>query len=237
MRVMGGGEGGAAGPRVGAWYADAFTHQATVYVSLCALPATPLQSALVDPFWMLASLVLLFAGGLVMLSSALGRLRRLEELLARRLEPLGRVESAVSRLAENHGDLDLRRVEHALIDVRDGLRRQEERLASMLDALEEARHGALTAPEGLAPAGADATLAPRGRASALRERIVARLLALGFDRIEVLTPFEEIEAMLEGDGEVRLLARRGGAQHKGRAVVREGTLADVSMRATYEAFP
>lgn len=184
-----------------------------------------------------AALLLLLGGILLALLLGLRRVAKLESRLSSRMEPLERIEASAQRLAESHGDLELRRLEHALIDIRDGLRRQEDRLGSLLDALEEARQNPPSPALGGDGGAGDPAQALRSRAGGLRDRIVSRLLALGFERIEVLTAVEELETILQSGGEVLLSARRGGAQHKGRAVVRDGSLVDVHMRASYEAFP
>jgi hypothetical protein len=72
----------------------------------------------------------------------------------------------------------------------------------------------------------------------LGERITTRLLAMGFERIEVLTPLEQLEHLQAGgEGEVLVEARRAGAHHKGRVLVKDGAICDVKLRDSYEAFP
>ena len=143
------------------------------------------------------------------------------------LGSLPAIEAAVHRLADEQGGLDLRRLEHVLIDIRDGQRRVEERLMRLVESL-QARE------ESPAPAPAAPPAAASGR---LAERVTGRLIAMGFERIEILTPFDELEGLAEGDGEVLVEARRGGSPHKGRVLVRDGSIAEVRMRDGYEAFP
>lgn len=147
------------------------------------------------------------------------------------LEPLAhlpRIEAAVRRLAEEREDLDLRRLEHVLIDIRDGQRRLEERLIGVVESL-QTREVVVESRDG-----APLELSGGGR---LAERVTGRLLSMGFERIEILTPFDELERLTDGDGEVLVEARRGGAPHKGRVLFREGAISDVRMRDGYEAFP
>ena len=73
--------------------------------------------------------------------------------------------------------------------------------------------------------------------ASLSERVMSRLLAMGFERIEVLTSHEDLDAIGEGDGDVLVEARKGGAMHKGRAIVKAGSISDVRLRSAYESFP
>ena len=151
--------------------------------------------------------------------------------VGRPLESLPRIESALGELASRHADLDLRRLEHVLIDVRDGQRRLEARLLSVVESLQMSR-------DGLAPAGQKAggsSGAPLR--TALVDRITSRLLALGFERVELLTPAATIEKLAREGGDVRVEARRDGVPHKGRVRVRGGAVADVELRAAYPTFP
>lgn len=180
-----------------------------------------LDPAIVVGVVVLALLVL----AAVLLAHLNARIARLTQELA----PLARlesIESAVGKLVEERHALDLRRLEHVLIDVRDGLRRLEERLVAAVETI-GSREVVLARSPGEGPP----------RTAHLAERVTARLLTLGFERIQILTPAEELERLADGDGEVRVEARRGGAAHKGRVLLRDGAIADVRMRDTYEAFP
>lgn len=155
------------------------------------------------------------AGGVVVLAL---RLQRQREALA----PLARleaIEGLLRQLSDHEGELDLRRLEHVLIDLRDGQRRLEDRLLRLLESRQ--------------PGGASG-----GPVAGLGERVTTRLLALGYERIEILSEGEELEAVESGgEGEVRVEARRGGALHKGRVRIEDGTIRDVRLRDSYEAFP
>ncbi|HIF40397.1 MAG TPA: hypothetical protein EYQ74_04780 [Planctomycetes bacterium] len=150
--------------------------------------------------------------------SALGE--QAEQLDA--LQGLEEIAESLESIAERSDELGRRRLEHVLIDIRDGHKRFEERWLAQME-----KHGGVSgAMPGIDP-----------QATSLSERITNRLLAMGFERIDVLSPVEEVEAMADGDGEVRVEARRGGVAHKGHVLLREGSIADVRLRDGYDAFP
>jgi hypothetical protein len=155
---------------------------------------------------------------------AIGHLRGLRG----ELRALGRLESIaadLARLAGERGDLDLRRLEHVLIELRDGGRRLED---AWLTAGRAARSAELPerAPDG--PAG-------------LGERVVNRLLALGYERVRLITSPEQLAALAAeprgGNGEILVEARRSGAPCKGRVLLRSGALTEVEIRPAYSVFP
>jgi hypothetical protein len=157
-------------------------------------------------------------------------------LLLRRVEGLARGQgaddsgaqtaAALKRLADAHAELDLRRLEHVLIDIRDGQRRVEDRLLATLEVRAQP------------PSGASA-IEPVGQtlASTLPERIVTRLLALGYERIQFVTPLADVQKLAASDGEVAVEARRDGASCKGRVLVRGGAIADLQLQSAYSIFP
>lgn len=155
---------------------------------------------------------------------ALARLKRMESQLVR-LERLDDLVREVTRVAQGGGELDLRRLEHVLIDIRDGQRRVEDRLLAVVES-----------SAGLQP-GAGALALPGGGASALADRVVSRLIALGYERVQIVTQSADIGRMVEGDGDVLVEARRDGAPCKGRVSVRRGVLTEVQIQAAYSAFP
>jgi hypothetical protein len=175
--------------------------------------------------WLMAALVLLALGALVGIWIAAVRLRALGDL-ARRLEALEEIRHALARLVSDRGDLDLRRVEHVLLELRDGQKRLEDALLSRLQSPRplDAREGA----PGV------------GRAD-LGERVTNRLLALGYERIRLVTTPEDLERLgasgAEASGEVVVEARRGGALCKGRVLLRRGALTDVQIQPAYKLFP
>jgi len=172
-----------------------------------------------------AASVVLLAASAVGLWLVLARLRRLESKIA----GLGRLEGihgTLERMQEARGELDLRRIEHVLIDIRDGQKRVEDRMLAVLERSAGVRGGG----SALEPVSA-------GSAEALADRIVTRLLALGYERVHLVTPSEEIGEMIAGEGAVTVEARREGTACKGRIVVRRGAIVDVQLQSAYTAFP
>lgn len=174
--------------------------------------------------WLEGAGLLIGVGLLGGLWVALGRLRELRGDL-RRLERLESIEASLSRLAGERGDLDLRRLEHVLLELRDGLRRMED---AWLATSQGARR-----PEA-------SERAPDAPAS-LGERVVNRLLALGYERVRLITPPEDLAALAAeprgGNGEITVEARRDGALCKGRVLLRSGALTEVEIRPSYSVFP
>ncbi|MEW6072014.1 MAG: hypothetical protein AB1726_05365 [Planctomycetota bacterium] len=182
--------------------------------SLEAVPAWMAEAA----FWLAVALLLAAiaaAAGIWTLVARLAELRRQGE----RLAALDEVRHSLAALVTWRGDLDLRRLEHLLIDLRDTGRRLE-------DVLLRTAEGA-----------AGATAGANGGGEGIGERVVNRLLALGYERVQVVTRPEELAALAGGDGEILVEARRAGVLHKGRIAVRGGRLADVDVQPAYPAFP
>jgi len=159
------------------------------------------------------------------------RLGKVEKKLAP-LDRLEEIQKAITKTQEEASALDLRRIEHALIDIRDGQKRVEDRTLAVL----EAAQGGPRIPGALATAGAGSGAASGG---ALADRIVTRLLALGYERIQLVTPLAKIAELAAGttDGEVSVEARRDGAACKGRLFVKQGAIADVQIQSAYSVFP
>ncbi|HVS19066.1 MAG TPA: hypothetical protein VMT18_10740 [Planctomycetota bacterium] len=173
----------------------------------------------------------LAAAGLVMgvvlaigLWVAIALLRELRGEL-RRLSTLESIEAALARLTAQRGDLDLRRIEHVLIELRDGGRR-----------LEDAWLAA-----GQSPRAAEGPERHPVRPASLAERVTNRLLALGYERVRLVTTPAELAALAAepggGDGEIVVEARRAGAPCKGRVLLRAGALTEVEVRSAYTVFP
>ncbi len=139
---------------------------------------------------------------------------------ARALEVLEELRQRLDRLVADRADLDLRRLEHLLIDLRDGFARVE-------DALLRVHEARPVESEALVP-----ILAP-----ALGERVLNRLLALGYERIQLVTPRTELAELAARDGEVLVEAVREGVLHKGRVSVRGGRIEGVEIQPAYSAFP
>lgn len=191
------------------------------------------EAAAVLEAWLVASLPWLGAALLLAACAiAVGVflvLRRMGELerLGARLDALEEIRAELARFAAQRGDLDLRRIEHALLELRDGQKRLEGLLVSTLE------HGRERGLRG----SADASEGGRGVA----DRVLDRLLVLGYERIQIVTPLDELAADAEGPrtGEVQVLveAHRNGVLCKGRARISGGVLVDVDMKPAYTAFP
>jgi len=183
--------------------------------SLAALPPWWAEAAL----WL--GLALFLTAGAAALA-AWAAVRRLERLRAdlRALEALPEIQRTLTRLLSERDDLDLRRLEHLLIDLRDGSKRVEE----LLLRAEERR---------AQPGDTLVPLAP----PALAERVVNRLAALGYERIELVTPHAELEAMNQLGGDVLVEARREGALCKGRVRIRAGRIESVQLQPAFPIFP
>jgi hypothetical protein len=159
------------------------------------------------------------------------RLRSAGDRLGR-LDRLDDIRTQVTRMAEAGGDLELRRLEHVLIDIRDGQKRLEERLLALAESA-----------RGLAEAEADGGVTPlpaaRPSTTSLSERIHNRLLAMGYERILLTTSVEDLALLIEegGNGDVCVEARMAGAVCKGRVSLREGTIAGVQLKGSHAMFP
>jgi len=170
-----------------------------------------------DWSWLILALLGACAVGLWVAVAKLGEIER-------RLKGLEREGDAQSPAAAGRArePVDVRRIEQLLIEIRDGSKRLE-------DALLRSRSAARVPGEALALGGA--------AAADLGERVTNRMLALGYDRIVVVTPREQFDAILENGGEIQVEARRDGAPCKGKAVFRGGVLTDVAMQSAYATFP
>jgi hypothetical protein len=190
-----------------------------------ALPAAatwPAWSTTVLP-WLGVIAVLLCAAGVVLLGALLTRLRAAEASLA----PLATLESlkrSLDRIVEERDDLDLRRLEHVLIDIRDTQKRVEDGIVATLEARQQVA---------LASGGPAASTSP----VELADRVVTRLLALGYERVLLVTPHDELAKFAQGDGEVVVEARRDGSICKGRVLVRDGRITELQIQPAYSAFP
>lgn len=179
------------------------------------------------PWWAEAvlwlGLALLAATGAAALA-AWAIVRRMERLRAAlgTLETLPELQRTLTRWLAERDDLDLRRIEHLLIDLRDGSKRMEE-----LYLRGEERRARAQTSEALVP------FSP----PALGERIVNRLVTLGYEHIELITPNAELESIAQQGGDVLIEARREGVQCKGRVRVRGGRIETVQLQPAFPIFP
>ena len=171
--------------------------------------------------WLAAALLIAVCAGVAGVWVLIGRMRELERLGAR-LEALEDVREALSRLVADREDLDLRRVEHVLIEMRDGQKRLEDAF------LRTVQRPSTEYPQVSGAAPSDVRLS---------ERVTNRLLALGYEQIRILSERELLESVSDGDGEILVEARRHGGICKGRVHVRAGALTDVDLQPSWSTFP
>lgn len=181
--------------------------------------------------WLLALCTCLTAAVAVAAWLVAARFRRMDASLER-LARLDEVAAHVKALAQREDELDVRRLEHVLIDIRDGQRRVEDRLLALIEsrASQSLTSSDVAPTRALQPAGAAA-------GAALADRIVTRLLALGYERITFVTPNADIGRIAAEDGAIVVEARRDGAACKGRVIVAGGRIEDLQIQSAYSTFP
>jgi hypothetical protein len=189
---------------------------------LCALPqaAEWLDEA---SFWLAFAALLTLAATAAGVFALLAVAREVREGL-RRLDGLAEIDHKVGRLVADRDDLDLRRIEHLLLDLRDTQQRLED---ALLRTVEQSRG---------ASADAQALVVPP-RPESVGERVVNRMLALGYAQVEIITRHEKLAEVAQQGGEVLVEAKREGVLHKGRVIFRSGRLTEVEMRPGYAIFP
>lgn len=156
-------------------------------------------------------------------------IRRADTLL-RHLERLDDIQSTLAQIATTDEGLDLRRIEHVLIDIRDHHKRLEERLLQIAEARARDPLSGASESRALVPTSSDS-------GGALADRVVTRLLALGYERVVLVTPTSELGGIVRDGGAVVVEAKRDGAACKGRVLVHDGRIADVQLQSAYSAFP
>ena len=191
-----------------------------------ALPEIPAESP-----WLLALFVACTAAavGSVAAAVAAWNLAARARDLARRAPALDRLEDLardVHSLAQERSDLDLRRVEHVLIELRDAQKRLEDVLLRHAEATREA----LVRGDG-------GSVALVAGGEGLGERTTNRLLAMGYERVQIITRVEKLAELAARDGEILVEARKEGVLHKGRVAVRGGRIASVELHPAYSIFP
>jgi hypothetical protein len=190
--------------------------------------AMPLQDSQSIVLVLLALACALLGGVAWLVWTLIAHARRSERLLGN-LTRLEELQTALGKLSFGGEQLDLRRLEHVLIDIRDNQKRLEERLLTL--ALQR---GAATHDTPALVAGGDQ------QAAGLAERVVTRLLSLGYERVQLVTTLAEIELLLGSDardGEIIVEARRDGAACKGKVLVRGGMIRDLQIQSAYSTFP
>jgi hypothetical protein len=186
--------------------------------------AAPLLLAAGDgSFWAVSILVVVAVFGIVVLLRILARLASMEASVGASNVLLENLAARLKKLEAERADIDLRRTEHVLIDIRDGLKGLE-------DAVIEAASRPTVAPDAPAEPPPDA-------ADIVGERLHNRLAALGYDRVQLLGEHDLYEMAALGRAEIPVEARRNGVVHKGRCIVEKGRVLDVRMDPPYRLFP
>ena len=152
------------------------------------------------------------------------------------LERLGALDRLVelaelqAKAGSEKSDLDGRRLEHVLVEVRDGIKRLDQTVMTFLE--KQASLAERPAPDANTPPNTG-----RNRQPALAERVVNRLLALGYEGVQLVPDREELERIFEEDGDVAVEVRRDGALYKGRVEISGGVIQDVVVKPFYSLFP
>ena len=168
--------------------------------------------------WLVLALLGACAVALWVMVARLGEIERRLAGQARNDESKGAATASNSA----RESLDLQRIEQVLTEIRDGSKRLEDALLRSLSA----GRPVSSALEGSA-----------GQAVDLSERITNRMLALGYERIVVITPREQFEHIFQSGGDVLVEARRDAVPCKGKAIFRGGALVDIAMQSAYATFP
>jgi|GEM_PF-4974704 len=185
----------------------------------------------------LDALLLLAVAALVYLVVRVAQqVREVEAALDEQTRALEAIAARLEKSAAERSDIDLRRTEHVLIDIRDGLKGLE-------DAVIEAASRPAVVEREIVPAAppSDEPVDDEQRradaADGVVERLHNRLNALGYERVQLLGERDLYEMASTGRVEVPVEARRDGVVHKGRCVVEKGRVLDVRMDPPYRLFP
>jgi len=146
------------------------------------------------------------------------------------LDRLVELAEAQAKERSERGEVDGRRLEHVLVEVRDGIKRLDQTVMTFLE--QQASLAERPSPDANTPPNTG-----RNRQPALAERVVNRLLALGYEGVQLVPDREELERAFEEDGDVLVEVRRDGALYKGRVEISGGVIQDVVVRPFYSLFP
>lgn len=163
------------------------------------------------------------------------QVREVEAALDEQTRVLEGIAARLEKSAAERSDIDLRRTEHVLIDIRDGLKGLE-------DAVIEAASRPAVVEREIVPAAppaaaVDDDAARADAADGVVERLHNRLNALGYERVQLLGERDVYEMASTGRAEIPVEARREGVVHKGRCIVEKGRVLDVRMDPPYRLFP
>lgn len=178
---------------------------------------------------------LLLVAGVLLLARLVQLVRELTAAVDEQARTLETIAARLEKSAAERSDIDLRRTEHVLIDIRDGLKGLEDAVieAASRPTIVE-REIVPTAPDA---GSADDESAKADAADSVIERLHNRLGALGYERVQLLGERDVYEMAALGRAEIAVEARREGVVHKGRCIVEKGRVLDVRMDPPYRLFP
>lgn len=183
--------------------------------------------------WVLPWLALAGLAGLAAVLILLQRVARAVEAIGDQGRQAGaQIESlhaSLARFAATREDLDLRRLEHLLVDLRDQGARTEDTLLRAVQTVRGATDGPV-AGEG-----------PQPSAAAWIERIENRLMSLGYSQVQVCLDRDQLETLDESSQSepvaVPVEATRRDVLHKGCVRIRLGRIVDVELNPPFAMFP
>ncbi|MEM9383388.1 MAG: hypothetical protein AAGB93_25830 [Planctomycetota bacterium] len=178
------------------------------------------------------------------LERALGAVRASVEDAAERAESsAAAARSAPAAAAPDAPDMDriveaLDRANEAQVEA---TRETVARLDALARALQDVAARATAAPATTTAAGAeaapDARTRARGRVAQALDHVHARLAAMGYTEVRIVTEADLITEELVRSGELLVEARRAGGVHKGKVVLEDGAVADVRLQSGHGMFP
>ena len=168
---------------------------------------------------------------LVLLSRTLRCLEETRDSARDALAIHAELRESLAKLASERSDIDLRRLEHVLIDQREALTRLED---SLLSTVNQAMTQRAAEARSAAPPGEPVV---KERADELGERIVNRLIAMGYERVHLAAERSDLEALDDERDEVPVEAHKLGVVYKGRVVLTGGRITDVDLDPPYAVFP
>lgn len=140
------------------------------------------------------------------------------------------LDTRLQQLAESFDKVRVDRLEGGLDRLHDDLEDLREATLDVRHAVVHIPQPTIVAAETPAPAPA---VEPAGvRVQALVE---TRLLQLGYGGIQILSDLGRVD--VEGECEVLVEAERGSMPVKGRVIVRNGSVRDVSLQSVVQMFP
>ncbi len=144
------------------------------------------------------------------------RFARIENLLSR-LQEIHTLSEEIRGLKQTMSELSFREIEHELGGIRD----LNERLVRVMEAVYQ-ESAELNARFG------------RRRGGTIRDAIERRFYNQGYTSVEVLADLDDLD---DEAAKVPVEVVRSGVTYKGYVVVRDGAVAEASVKPPYEVFP